>query len=241
LAIQVRDSAEFQRLLVALSQELVEANIFFRMHMDLIAASTEYADEMNQSVTFWDRTITAHLDAAILRLCRIYDQEKRNLSLSGLLDTIRANPHLFSAQQFERRIEGNPAAQLLNADPPVLDRAILDKDISYVTRATNPIVDRLIDVRHNYYSHRNAADVVAERRVADEHPITRDDVGEMLRGGMEIANRYNEIFRAHFYSTQMVGADDYKSVLKAVRKRIAAQRQALEEECRRFGLDPGDV
>jgi hypothetical protein len=38
LAIAVRDSTEFQRLLHAIALELVDANIAFRMHADLIAA-----------------------------------------------------------------------------------------------------------------------------------------------------------------------------------------------------------
>lgn len=148
-------------------------------------------------MTFWDRTITAHLDAAILRLCRIYDQKRRNLGLYGLLDTIRANPHLFSPEEYAKRMEGG-APNLLSDGPPILDLQILAQDIVYVCRATNPIVDRLIAVRHNYYSHRNADDVVADVTVGEEYPMTRDDVAELLRGGMEIASRYNELFHAAF-------------------------------------------
>jgi hypothetical protein len=38
MAIQVRDSTEFQRLLKTIALELVDANIAFQMHSNLIAA-----------------------------------------------------------------------------------------------------------------------------------------------------------------------------------------------------------
>jgi hypothetical protein len=239
MAIPIRNSAELQRLLVAIAKELVEANIFFRLHMDLIAASREFADEMNESWTFWDRTIASHLDAAILRLCKIYDQKPRNLGLFGLLDTVRANPHLFSAEEYTKRMEGR-APNLLIDGPPILDLPTLETDIAHVRRGTNAMVDRLVNVRHNYYSHRNADDVVADVTVGVKHPITRDEVGTLLRDGMEIANRYNALFDANFYSTQMVGHDDFKHVLAAVRQQIAALRRAFQEDCRRSGVDPPD-
>jgi AbiU2 len=241
MAIQVRDSAELQRLLKALASELVDANIFFRLHVDLVKATGEFADEMNQAWTFWDRTLAAHLDTAVFRLCKIFDQDDRNLGLRGLLETVRANPHLFSAKEFAKRVEARPAGELLAADPPVLDRAQLDRDIAYATRANNPRVERLIAVRHNFYSHRNAADVVADRSVGAEYPISRDDVAELLRAGMEIVNRYSIAFEAHAYSAKMIGHDDYLSVLKSVRERLARQRKDLEDEFRRHGIDPGQL
>jgi AbiU2 len=238
MAISVRDSKEFQRLLEAISWELVEANIFFRMHMDLIKAASRFQREINEARTFWDRTITAHLDAAILRLCRIFDQNDRNLGLGALLDTILANPHFFAPKEFARRVEGRPAAEALTAEPPILDRAQLDRDIASVSRSGNTCVDLLIDVRHNYYSHRNAEDVAVGRIVADEHPLSRDDVGELLRCGMEIANRYSSLFHANLYSTQMVGHDDFIHVLGAVRFKLEASEREFAEECRRLGIDP---
>ena len=45
---------------------------------------------MNQSWTFWDRTLNAHLDAAVFRLCKIFDQDKTNRSESTVVKRIRA-------------------------------------------------------------------------------------------------------------------------------------------------------
>jgi hypothetical protein len=101
MAIEVHNSAEFQRLLHAIALELVDANIAFRMHTDLIAAyESECGEVMRQAWTFWSLTIQGHLDSAVFRLCRIYDQDDKNLGLRGFIHTIKSNPHLLSKDQF---------------------------------------------------------------------------------------------------------------------------------------------
>ena len=52
MQIQIRDSDEFHRLLSALVDELVTAQIHFKLHQDLVAAKTEYALVFNESWTF---------------------------------------------------------------------------------------------------------------------------------------------------------------------------------------------
>jgi hypothetical protein len=76
------------RLLKVLALELVDGNIRFLMHMDLIKAyeaSIGHGGVMRESWTFWSLTINSHIDSAIFRLCRIYDQHKTNLGMRGLL------------------------------------------------------------------------------------------------------------------------------------------------------------
>ena len=47
-----------------------------------------------------------------------------------------------------------------------------------IRRLIDGSTDRLIDIRHNYYSHRNARDVVADVVIAEAYPHMRDEVGE---------------------------------------------------------------
>jgi hypothetical protein len=122
MAIQVRDSTEFKRLVEAIALELVDANIAFRMQTDLIAAyEGESRDAMRQGWTFWSLTIQAHLDSAVFRLCRIYDQDDKNLGLRGFLHTIQSNQHLFAKPQFAQRVASRPHAESLIADFAALD------------------------------------------------------------------------------------------------------------------------
>ena len=84
-------------LLRACRWELVEANIFFRLHTDLVKTGIEYADEMDQSWTL-GRHPPAHLDAAMFRAGKIFDRDTGNFGLRGLLHTMRANPRFRGAR-----------------------------------------------------------------------------------------------------------------------------------------------
>jgi hypothetical protein len=68
MKIDVSDSAEFKRLLEALVNELIDAHDHFRLHQDLDAAIPDYQAEFNQSAGFWTFTLSAHMDATLLRL-----------------------------------------------------------------------------------------------------------------------------------------------------------------------------
>jgi AbiU2 len=225
MAIQVRDSAEFGRLLQAISLELVDANIAFRMHTDLIAAyESGSGAAMRQAWTFWSLTIQGHLDSAIFRLCRIYDQKTSHLGLRGLLHTIQSNQHLFSKEQFAARVQDRQYAKALIADFDPLDTTQLEADMQYVTRESNPVVDRLVAIRHNYYSHRNARDVVEDRAVAEAYPHMRQEVGDLLQGGITIVNRYSMLFEANEWFSGIIGHDDYHYVLRAAQERLDRHR-----------------
>jgi hypothetical protein len=221
----VRDSTEFQRVLKTIALELVDANIAFQMHSSLIAAyESDSGDAMRQAWTFWSLTIQAHLDSAVFRLCRIYDQDDRNLGLRGFIHTIQSNPHLFTKEQFAARIAGRAHAEsLIQAFAPLEARQV-EVDMAYVTRATNPVVDRLIAIRHNYYSHRNASDVVADHAVAEKYPHMRDEVGDLLKIGLAIVNLYSMLFDANTWASGIIGQDDYHYVLRAARERLDRYR-----------------
>ncbi len=221
MAIQVRDSAEFQRILRALALELVDANISFKLHTNLLAAyESESRAAMREAWTFWSLTIQAHLDSAVFRLCRIYDQNNKRLGLRGFMHTIQSNPHLFSKEQFSPRMDGRANAdRLIEAFAPLGPRQI-EVDMDYVTRTSNPMVNRLIAIRHNYYSHRNAEDVVADHAVSEKYPHMRDEVGELLNVGLAIVNLYSNLFDLNIWSSGIVGQDDYHYVLRAAQERL---------------------
>jgi hypothetical protein len=104
MQIRIKDSEEFGGLLKALADEIVTACIHFRLYSDLNAAVNSYVTELNQSPAFWSYTFRAHLDAVLLRLCRIYEQHDSSLNLRNLLDTIQANIDIFDIEQFRERL-----------------------------------------------------------------------------------------------------------------------------------------
>jgi HEPN superfamily AbiU2-like protein len=118
MQINVSDSAEFKRLLEALVDELIDARDHFRFHQDFDAAIPEYQAEFNQSPAFWTFTLSAHMDATLLRLGKAYDlyEGKPSLNLRNLLETIEANLHFFDEPSFRERLKNNPFVDSLAAD-----------------------------------------------------------------------------------------------------------------------------
>ena len=233
MEIKILDSAEFQSLLDALASELVEANIHFKLYADLTGAISEYQEEYNQSTAFWSLTFQAHLDAAVFRLCKIYDQHTNTLNLRNLLDTIKANISVFDTEDFRQRLKGNPFVESLSDESRKPDEKQLEIDLVYVSEE-NPLVKNLIVLRNNFFAHRSAKNAITKRNLAEDYPLTIKNVEELLVDGMRLINRYSSLFRASTYSTNMVGRDDFQFVLKSIREHLALIEQRIEEERKRW-------
>jgi hypothetical protein len=118
MKIDVKDSAEFKRLLEALVDELIDAHDYFKLHQDLNAAIPDYQVEFNQSAGFWTFTLSAYMDATLLRLCKAYDlyEGKPSLNLRNFLETIEANLHFFEGQSFRQQLKESAFVDSLAAD-----------------------------------------------------------------------------------------------------------------------------
>jgi hypothetical protein len=232
MQIAVRGSEEFHRLLLALADELVDARIHFNLHQNLTAAMPEYAREFNQSWTFWSLTLSAHMDAVLLRLCKAYDQYGGNnpsLNLRSFLDTIQANLHLFDEPNFRERLKDNPFVDSLAADARRPDSAELEKDLESVSN-TNPFVKKLTIWRNNYYAHRSPTSALDPKGFSRQNPLQFPEIEALLTNGVAIVNRYSHLFSATVHSTGIVGRDDYKSLLKSVRRDLEAYEARIQEE-----------
>jgi hypothetical protein len=233
MVIKIHDAVEFQRLLDSLVRELVDANVVFKLHSDLERSRARFDQAMNDSWTFWFLIRQSTFDAAVYRLCKIYDQNPQSVNLRSLLATIEAYPDLFLPEEYAKRVD----AQLAE-DPPKLDPVQLAKDIALATADSNPLVKNLVVLRNNFFAHLGASQIKTGESVAERYPLTKDDVAALLRAGMEIANRYSIAFRAHSYMSRMIGQDDFVQVLEAVRERGLRLEKDRDEQLRRLGVDP---
>lgn len=223
MAINIRDSADFDRLLNRLAMDVVNGAIFFKLHRDLRSSVQEFEREFNQSRGFWSLTLHAHLDAARIRLLRAYDQHGQALSLRSWLETIRDNLHLFGTANGV----APPDVISRGASPPDPDQ--LEVDLGLVCHS-DPLVKKLVALRGNVIAHTNARDVAEELRLEDRFALTYDDLAELVSRATEIFNRYSGLFKGETWSTQMVGHDDFRYVLHAIRRDLArddAEMQAM--------------
>lgn len=233
MQISITSAEEFESLLNALASEIVDAQIYFKLHTDLMAAVPDYAEVFNESNTFWWLTLHALLDTTLFRLCRIYDQHSKSLNLRNLLDTIQASLNIFDIQNFRERLKDNPFVESLSQTARKPSTDTLKQDIRYAS-PTNPLVRKLVIWRNNIFAHRSATNVVTQRNIADYYPLSKNDVSELLNGATSILNRYSSLFRASSYSTQIVGCDDYLYVLKTIKTRIRQHKEEIASEIARL-------
>jgi hypothetical protein len=235
MKLKLKSAEEFRRLLTALLDDLVDARFHFTLHHNLAKAGEEYALEIAQSPTFWGLTLSAHMDAVLLRLCRGYDAyEHTALNLRNLLDTVRANLSIFDEPNFRQRVKGNLFVDSLAAELKPPDHAQLQKDIEAVSDS-DPLVRKLVMWRHNYVAHRNSHFTLNPKKFDAQYPLLFAEIDVLLDRALEIGNRYSLLFDASSHATLMVGRDDYLSVLKAVREHVEAYKRRLEEEWKRLG------
>ena len=223
--ISIKDSAEFERLLKALSDDVVDAHIHYRLYQDLVEAINKHPLVVQQSNVFWTFTLQAHLNSSVYALFRAYDQNMRSLHLRSWLTTIQANLHLFDEAAFRERLKDNPYVASLAQDSRKPDATVLAEDIAACS-SSDPIVKKLTIYRGSRIAHRNARSLVAARHVGDRHGLTFDDLDTLLERAKTILNRYSYLFAASVYSTKVVGHDDYEYIFKCVEEKVeSAERQ----------------
>ncbi|MPZ20370.1 MAG: hypothetical protein GEV06_21010 [Luteitalea sp.] len=218
MALRLRDDSDFKPLLDALADELVMAAIYFKLYQDLIEAKNgEYEREISQSWTFWSLTLRSLIDATVYRICKAYDHNRDSLNLKNLLELVRERQDVFDRDTFRERLKDNPYVDSLAKDTRLPDAAQLEADLEFVQVKSNPLVKRLVTWRDKFYAHRDPAHALDPTTF---DPLLVSDVETLVKEGMRIINYYSSLYAATTHSTQMVGHDDYLSVLKAVRKRL---------------------
>jgi hypothetical protein len=236
MKLKFKSAEEFRRLLTALLDDLIDARFHFSLYHNLAKATEQYATEFAQSPTFWGLTLSAHMDAVLLRLCRAYDTyEHTALTLQNLLGTIQAHMSIFDEPNFRQRLKGNSFVDSLAAELRSPNQAQLQKDIQAVSDS-DPLVHKLVMWRHNYIAHRNSHFALNPRKFDAKYPLLFTEIDTLLNRGLEIGNRYSLLFDASAHATLMVGRDDYLNLLIAVREHVEAYERRLEQEWKRLGV-----
>ena len=213
--IDIDGSADFAKLIKALSSDVVDAHIHWRLHCDLHEAIQTHPLVWAQSRSFWQLTLTAHAQTALGHLCRAFDQEQSALHLLSWLRTIRKNMHLFEKAEFKRRLAGNAFVDNLAESLIAPDLTMLESDINDCS-ATDPLVRKLIVHRGNIVAHTGAKRALSERAIPSEFTLSIADFESLLFRSRTVLNRYCHLWAAEVYSVSVVGRDDYKFIFSSV-------------------------
>jgi len=228
MQINIKNSAEFERLLEGLAHEIVVANIHFKLRQDLVAEIKTYEREYNQSLAFWSLTFDAHLDATWFRLCRIYDQNSSSLNLRNWLETIQENLHIFDPENFKEKLKDNPLSDSLELTAEKPNAEQLDKDIQQVSEG-NPLVKKLLMLRNNVFAHKSSKNVIRQRDAFSDYPLSYGEIKQLLDESVAILNRYSGLFISREYSVQVIRHDDYKFILKTLKTQIDLREAEIQK------------
>ncbi len=231
--LKITSADHFGALLQGLANDIVDANIHFRLFQDLNESIAEYCTELNQSPTFWNLTISAQLDAALIRLCRAFDSQQSALSLSTWLATIASNLEIFDTPNFKERLSDNPFVESLASEDRRPSKDQLDKD-SALASSRDPLVKKLLRWRNNVVAHRSPLETISPSSAAGS-PLELDKIKALLKRAHELLDRYSQLFQAVTHSTSMIGADDYKYVLKSIRDSVTESKREFDEEMAKYG------
>lgn len=207
----------------ALAKDAVDAVIHWKLSRGILEAAETWPLVIQESNTFWQLTITAHVNVSVLAMCRVFDQEKTALHLLGLLRLIEKNLPLFDEAQFRERLRDNPFVASLAQSARLPDAAQLATDIALCS-PQDSLVKRLVTHRNTELAHLSQKRRLNSTPSPSDEEITDADFENLLRRAVKIVNRYSSLFDAEQFSEQVVGHDDYKTIFLWVQERVELER-----------------
>jgi hypothetical protein len=231
--IKLRSPDEFQDLLCALWGEWFWANWYYDIHKEALRLCAENEEAFQMAPHFWDSTLRAHHQTALVYLHRIYDQNRQSFNVHRFLLTVKTNPGFFEANAVRGRLLGNPHVDsLLGAIGP-LDPVQLDRDIKFSSLA-NPTIAKLKEWRDRVSFHKDETVVLKQKPLEHNHPLSPAEIEQLLNGGYEILNRYSQYFNTHRYTGGFKEWKDIKIVFEALMRHpdVVRRRSEREEEAR---------
>ena len=222
-------SDQLQAGIATLAHDVVDAVIHWKLSRGILEATETWPLVTQQSNTFWSLTVKAHVNFSVVCMCRVFDKEHKSLHLPGLLQIIEQNLRLFNEFEFRARLRDNPFVASLADSARIPDIKQLTKDITLCSQS-DPIVKRLTIHRNTAVAHLSQELKLNGTAVTSQVEITNPEFETLLSRANEIVNRYSSLFSAEYFSTQIVGHDDYKTIFRWIQERVESERSKYRTE-----------
>jgi hypothetical protein len=219
-----RSQADFENLTDALAKEAQGACIDYRLYRDVQDACCEFATVTRQSPAFWDATVNAHLNSAILRLCRIYDTHKKTLNLARWLTIIKDNREWFADKEFERRT----GRQRQHSESGVL-KSEVDAEIR-LAQPSNRLVKNLLKLRNNIVAHAGEDFALLKDKGQSAIELTLGDLETLAGQALGLVNKYLAKYKSHTYSGELIGKDDFRFVFTRLHESVCANTSVRDSK-----------
>lgn len=228
-SLKLEAPEKFGKFLHVLRDELYWANTYYDIFKEASRLCKEHENVANFSRFFWNFTLQAHCQTALVHLHRIYDQNKEGFHLHRFLLTVRDNKSIFDPVAVRERRKSDPHADDLMESIGELDSTQLDLDIKYASLA-NPKVENLKRWRDRVTFHKDERELFREKPFEQEFPLTFGDIDELLSEAFKVLNRYSQYFDTTIYSTGCREWKDMNFVFEALEHHPAFVRYRHEAE-----------
>jgi len=216
--------SQARKLFEALLVDLQQANQHLRIARAYRALAPEFKAEIKKTPEFWGVTYWSHIDAAIYRLCLVYDIS--GFSLEKLLLQIQQNSAIYDAEKLREHYAKLPRPYQRNIRE-VKPQPLLT-DIQMVS-SYNPLVKTLRKWRNKRLSHKTTPDIYEPEKLGRDYPLRIMDLEILQEMGLRISNYYGEIV---FNLTGQVAGDEeaeMRLVLESVKSSELTMQEILEK------------
>jgi len=212
----MKDALQIARKLGAEMESLQEglrnASIHFYLFTKLRDSVPEFQKELNSAPLFWSFTLHAHLQAAVISICRIFDQHKSGSHFSCLLENIQNKLPLFDREKFW---EPNMDNFLKNKPTPKRpSEKTLKSDIEFCS-VQNPLIATLKNWRDNAIAHKNYRVAVGQAAFLQNDPLKYEAIQKLIEEGYRMLNNYSIRFQGVAFPQEEF--DDYLRVLQSLK------------------------
>jgi hypothetical protein len=207
--------AEFQRVFKEVRSDINDLQMHDKIFTGVIEELGKYERISINFPAFFTAFLSAMRTDLVIRLGRIYDPESSHDSctLARCLSTLRDNPQFFTPSAVTARLnevyrKGDPDYLSFHR----LDLKRIETDLDKITK----IRQRLINLRHKVYAHKDLETVLSGKQV--EFLSTHEEVKELIRLAHDVWNHYSLIWNASTWTTMTIGEDDYKYLFTTLRR-----------------------
>lgn len=206
-----------------LIKETTHARAHLKLWQKLVDYRVDYLDELNQSPHFFQLTIKAHLDNAILTISRILDKHGSSLSIWKFLNYVEQNRQIFSIQAFKRHIVNRQYYQELVESHIPIKLENIQEHRSELDNL-NQVINDIKKWRDRLLAHTDRRAYLRSRNVS----IKKEQIDGVIDIIARILNKYSNAYHASTFSIQYVGEDDVQGIMDAIRFKKEEEEKQIE-------------
>lgn len=211
---------KYEDYFYALRNEMQDALVHLKFYDLMQELSNDYQVELHKVWNFWEYTIDAHRDAAILYLSKMVEERKNqrnSITMWKFLDFIENNLGLFDREICLKRCRSKYGYDdIARKNHKKLTPADVNSDRKSLEEYRK-VIDNVIGWRDKKVAHNDRRFSFSNRRVSKEYPISSKQLTEIMGQLKKIFNKYSLAYDSVEYSFNVPGDDGVKLVLDAIR------------------------